>query len=123
MTNVFLYRRASHAIQSAGVSLAYAFVWIMSQRILLHVREVRAKQTSAIVSPRPTFNTSTTAVRSEGQMKHELSVNTNLTADLPVISYGAPDEFDIEVRIERAMIRDARPPYGGPTDQLFYATP
>jgi len=55
-------------------------------------------------------------------MKHELSVNTNLAADLPVVSYGVPDEFDIEVRIERAMIRDARPPYG-PNDQAFYATP
>src|SRR5260221_11947953 len=57
MTNVLLYRRASHPIQSGGcvlvsksllwdscgpysVSLAYAFVWIMSQRILIHVRGV-----------------------------------------------------------------------------------
>ena len=56
-------------------------------------------------------------------MKHELSVNTNLASDLPVVSYGLPDEFDIEVRIERAMIRDARPPYGGRTDQGPYATP
>jgi hypothetical protein len=57
MMNVFLYRRAGHSIQSAGyifllfkadcsltmcfllsVSLAYAIVWIMSQRILIHVR-------------------------------------------------------------------------------------
>jgi len=85
--------------------------------------EVRAQQNSAIVSPRPTYNTSSTAVRSEGQTKLEISVNENSTADLPVVSYGHPDGFDIQVRIERAMIRDARPPYGGPTDQELYATP
>jgi hypothetical protein len=85
--------------------------------------EVRAQQTSVIVSPRPTYNTSATAVRSEGQTKHEISVNGNSTADLPVISYGHPDEFDIQVAIERAVIRDARPPYGGPTDQELYPTP
>lgn len=90
---------------------------------LMRSAEVRAQQASAIVSPRPTCNTSTTAVRSDGQTKHELSINTSLAGNLPVVSYGLPDEFDIEVRIERAMIRDAMPPYGGSTDQELYATP
>ena len=56
-------------------------------------------------------------------MKHEISDHVNLTVDLPVVSYGLPDEFDIEVRIERAIIRDPRPLFGGPTDQGPYTTP
>jgi hypothetical protein len=85
--------------------------------------EITAQQTSVIVSPRPAYNASSTAVRSEGQTKHEISVNGNSTADLPVVSYGHSDEFDIQVRIERGITRDARPPYGEPTDQGLYATP
>ena len=110
--------------------MAYAVTLIMSQRILLHVRgaypsttlrladdlmgtiEVRAKQTEVIVSPPPTFNT--TGLRSDGQTKHEISVDGNMTTESlsPDESRKTPSEFDIEVHIERSIVRDARPTYG-----------
>jgi len=124
MLNVFLYRRGSHPIQSAGVTMAYAVTLIMSQRILLHVREVRAKQTEVIVSPPPTSNT--TGLRSEGQTKHELSVDVNMTTESlsPDESRKTPSEFDLEVHIDRAVIRDVRQPYvEQPTDRDLYNTP
>jgi hypothetical protein len=122
--------------------MAYAVTWIMSQRILLHVRgaypsttlrladdllgtiEVRAKQTEVIVSPPPTFNT--TGLRSDGQTKHEISVDGNMTTESlsPDESRKTPSEFDIEVHIDRTVIRDARQPYvGQPADRDLYNTP
>jgi len=123
MMNVFLYRRAGHNIQSAGVSLAYAFVWILSQRILIHVREVRARQTSVIVQPPPTWNTSSSALRSDQQTK-DATITEDLKADLGVGHRKAPSEFDITVHFDRSVIRDASPLYGEQqTDRDLYATP
>jgi hypothetical protein len=122
--------------------MAYAVTWIMSQRILLHVRgaypsttlrpaddligtiEVRAKETEVIVSPPPTFNT--TGLRSDGQTKHEMTVDGNMTTESlsPDESRKPPSEFDIEVHIDRTVIRDARQPYvEHPTDRDLYNTP
>ncbi|KAL4078676.1 hypothetical protein V8B97DRAFT_1914491 [Scleroderma yunnanense] len=38
--NLFLYQQQDFVAQSTGTSLAYAIVWIMSQRILIHLREL-----------------------------------------------------------------------------------
>ncbi|KAI0297911.1 hypothetical protein BC826DRAFT_134641 [Russula brevipes] len=38
LMNIILYRRAAKSIQSSGASLEYAVTWIMSQRILIHLR-------------------------------------------------------------------------------------
>ncbi|KAI0299006.1 hypothetical protein B0F90DRAFT_654059 [Multifurca ochricompacta] len=36
--NVILFRGTDHTIQSTGASLGYTVTWIMSQRILTHIR-------------------------------------------------------------------------------------
>ncbi|KAH7910356.1 hypothetical protein BJ138DRAFT_1153035 [Hygrophoropsis aurantiaca] len=36
--NLILYRASDEAVQSSGASLGYAVTWIMSQRILIHLR-------------------------------------------------------------------------------------
>jgi len=110
MVNIFLYRQVDHTIQSSGVNLAYATTWIMSQRILLHVREARAHQTTVIASPPPSMNTlSLSGVRSEGSLKHE-AMRGSLTAELPD-SHNPANTFDLEVHIDRSIIRDARLPF------------
>ncbi|KAG9311763.1 hypothetical protein JVU11DRAFT_8006 [Chiua virens] len=38
--NLILYRASNPAVQSAGASMGYAVTWIMSQRILIHLREM-----------------------------------------------------------------------------------
>jgi hypothetical protein len=85
--------------------------------------EVRAQQTSAIAAPPPTWNTSS-GLRSDQQTKDEI-ISEELKAGLHV---GDPDkspsEFDITVRIDRSVMRDARQPYGDQhIDQDLYATP
>jgi len=38
--NLILYRASDQGVQSAGASIGYAVTWIMSQRILIHLREL-----------------------------------------------------------------------------------
>ncbi|KZV89619.1 hypothetical protein EXIGLDRAFT_721191 [Exidia glandulosa HHB12029] len=38
--NLIMYRTLTVELQSAGASLGYAITWIMSQRILIHIREI-----------------------------------------------------------------------------------
>ncbi|TFK87494.1 hypothetical protein K466DRAFT_107208 [Polyporus arcularius HHB13444] len=55
--NLILYRSVDEASQSSGVSLGYALTWIMSQRILIHLRDAAAAHnrtvTTQIVVSRP----------------------------------------------------------------------
>jgi len=107
MVNIFLFRQLDHAIQASGVNLAYATTWIMSQRILIHVREARARQSTVIVSP-PSTN-----MPSIVQMKLESCGDGSLTTNLTEKdTQNTPSEFDIEVRIDRSILRDTRLPHG-----------
>ncbi|KAL1943804.1 hypothetical protein VTO73DRAFT_3622 [Trametes versicolor] len=48
--NLILYRRPNEAIQSSGVSLGYALTWIMSQRILIHLRDAAAAHNRTVTT-------------------------------------------------------------------------
>lgn len=60
LMNVFLYRATTHIIQTSGASLGYAVTWIMSQRILNHLRDERMKLAPAIEVQELMTNTTTT---------------------------------------------------------------
>jgi len=62
LMNVFLYRGAARAVQTSGASLGYAITWIMSQRILYHLRDERVKMESMVEVQELTTNTTTTTV-------------------------------------------------------------
>ena len=100
----------------------------MSQRILIHVRgaypnaqtgliddlmtstEARTRQSTAIASPPLESSRSMPSVI---QMKLESCVDGSLTTNLTEKdSHNPPSEFDIEVRIDRSIFRDTRPPRG-----------
>jgi hypothetical protein len=74
--------------------------------------EARPQQTEVIVSPPPSFNTSSSAMRSERELKYTARTDESLTTMLPDVSVNPPTEFDIEVHIDRSIIKDARPIYG-----------
>jgi len=112
LVNIVLFRQTNHVIQASGVNLAYATTWIMSQRILIHVREARPQQTEVIVSPPPSFNTSSSAMRSERDLKYTARTDDSLATMLPDVSVNPPTEFDIEVHIDRSILKDSRPIYG-----------
>ncbi|KAL7284055.1 LOW QUALITY PROTEIN: hypothetical protein ACG7TL_001332 [Trametes sanguinea] len=48
--NLILYRGEDEATQSSGVSLGYALTWIMSQRILIHLRDAAAAHNRTITT-------------------------------------------------------------------------
>jgi hypothetical protein len=84
------------------------------------------RQTSAIVQPPPTWNTSSTVLRSDQQTKDETMTEAteDLKADLGVGHRKTPSEFDITVHFDRSIISDASPLYGEQhTNRDLYATP
>ena len=123
-------RRGPHHMYPYSVNLAYATTWIMSQRILIHVRGTypdaqtklnddfmapteSTRQSTVVVSAPSTMKISTPSERSEAQMKLESCVHGSLTTNLTdEDSHNPPSEFDIEVRIDRSILRDARQPHG-----------
>jgi len=119
LVNVFLYRGLGGAIQSSGASMEYAIIWIMSQRILLHIREARAQQSSLIVSqiPRPIASAPHLrkppyGSRSDGNITVDVGNNYDSTA---------LSDFNVQVHIERSIIRDGKPPdVETTTDQGLY---
>ncbi|KAH9964945.1 hypothetical protein BC827DRAFT_1186470 [Russula dissimulans] len=62
LLNVFLYRATTRAVQTSGASLGYAVTWIMSQRILNHLRDERMRLAPVIEVQELTTNTTTTTV-------------------------------------------------------------
>jgi len=111
LMNIILYRRAAKSIQSSGASLEYAVTWIMSQRILIHLREARAKQSSVIMSHPQTGHTAMSGLRFDGETKHDN--NGDLTTDYRGAASEYPSEFDVEVRIDRSIFRDTAKPADG----------
>jgi hypothetical protein len=82
------------------------------------VIEARHIQTGVIASPPPSFRTSA-ALRPQADNERIQAISINdtrsLGSTLPDVSYNPPEplsEFDIEVHIERTIVRDARPTYG-----------
>ena len=77
---------------------------------LMTSTEARTHRSTGTVSPPSTLKISTPSVDSEGQMKLE-GVHGSLMANLTdEDSHNPPSEFDIEVRIDRSILRDARQP-------------
>ncbi|KAH9976750.1 hypothetical protein BGW80DRAFT_1456849 [Lactifluus volemus] len=68
--NIFLYRGTDHSIQSSGVSLEYSVTWIMSQRIIVHVREARAEQPSVVMTQTPMHPAIPTALQLSKDTRH-----------------------------------------------------
>jgi len=98
MANIFLYRGDNYFVQTSGVSIGYAVTSIMSQRIIIHAREVNAKQTS-VTAPPPNpliLNTKTSSMSSGNRTIAETKANEDLTGDSPKASHNPPIEVEIE---------------------------
>lgn len=119
--------------------MEYAVIWIMSQRILIHLRgayltplagdmglftesgsaEARAQQTSAIVSsqiPRPS---PISAIPDQPSYRH--GSDKSLVVDVGNNYDTALTDFNVEVRIDRTIIRDTKPDEESIVDRDLYA--
>jgi len=101
--NLILYRNSQgKGVQSSGASFGYMVVWIMSQRILIHIHEAaearahgRIIVTHQLSAPRDV----TQAMRSQFNSVKEGTETTT-------------GELDVQVQIEQAVMVDYNPIYG-----------
>lgn len=102
--NLILYRNSvGKGVQSSGAAFGYAVVWIMSQRILIHIHEVAEEPTHQrimvshqISSPRDITHAMRTQFNSSSKDEAETTGN----------------ELDVQVQIEQAVMVDYKPIYG-----------
>ncbi|KAI0270745.1 hypothetical protein BC834DRAFT_531233 [Gloeopeniophorella convolvens] len=107
--NLILYRGSNASIQSAGASLGYAVTWIMSQRILIHLREAGVEQTRVVVTELQTSRAVASALRFEGETKYEARLDRE---HMPAVREEGDsthdNDFDVQVRVERSVVVDVR---------------
>lgn len=96
--NLILYRASDQSVQSAGASLGYVVTWIMSQRILLHLRELSepaelARFENIILThpAQPVERSIVSALRSPHEMQK--------TAIDMEYAPGPPHELELDVRV------------------------
>jgi len=91
--NIVLYRASDQSIQSSGASFGYTVVWIMSQKLLLHIREAATERRRGIVV-----------------FSHELSTARD-AANVMRLPFGSKEggelcrdtDLDVQVQIEKAV--------------------
>ncbi|KAG2368623.1 hypothetical protein BDR07DRAFT_1457162 [Suillus spraguei] len=107
--NLVLYRRGGIETQSAGVSIGYAVTWIMSQRILINVREPDTQRFEDVIIPQDKV---TPGVRSQFKPRRYSKRSSNhrslIDAELgPQSSHNPKDmELDIHVSVEHLVVVD-----------------
>ncbi|KAH7882419.1 hypothetical protein F5I97DRAFT_363864 [Phlebopus sp. FC_14] len=104
--NLILYQASDDAVQSSGASLGYGVTWIMSQRILIHLREMcadmKGRLDNVVVSRQlcPGRDVAT-ALRSQfgahkGPIDVEFAPGSAVASENDV-------ELDIQVHVERSV--------------------
>jgi len=106
--NLVLYRESNQAVQSAGASLGYAVTWIMSQRILLHLRELSEPAEARfenIILTRPLQHGRdiVAALRSQSDF-HKSPIEMEYSPSAP--STPRELEMDVQVHIEQSVTVD-----------------
>ncbi|KAG1767320.1 hypothetical protein EV702DRAFT_756505 [Suillus placidus] len=99
--NIVLYRASDVQTQASGASIGYAVTWIMSQQILIHLREMQeTPRMESVVLARPPQ--SARNVMSGFRSKRDVDLvtsprNTHTNNDM---------ELDIRVCVERSVVVD-----------------
>jgi len=119
--NIFFYRSTNHSIQSSGVSLGYAITWIMSQRIIVHLREVRAEQTSVIITQMPSPSAIPSTPRFKGtKCEHGFKQDRSLGSQDD--SVNTSGDCNIQVRIEQSVVLDTKLDSGESLERGIYTS-
>lgn len=115
LLNLILYHTTDSETQSAGASLGYAVTWIMSQRILINIREMSEpdpRRLESVVVARPTLSGArknvVSGLRSQFESKsHSKNSKSPIDPEFPpTLSRNEhPDdvELDIRVCVERSV--------------------
>ncbi|KAG1847608.1 hypothetical protein F4604DRAFT_162079 [Suillus subluteus] len=129
LLNLVLYHTTDSETQSAGASLGYAVTWIMSQRILINIREMSEpdpRRLETVVVARPTLSSGrknvVSGLRSQFESKgHSKNSKSPIDPEFPPTSShnGHPDdvELDIRVCVERSVKVDYDYEHSSPWDK------
>ncbi|KAG2109562.1 uncharacterized protein F5147DRAFT_145101 [Suillus discolor] len=115
--NLILYHTTNIDTQSAGASIGYALTWIMSQRILINIREPHTQHLENVIVARPTLTAQKKVMsglrsqfesksHSKGSNGSKNPVDAELRAKSPRNSNDM--ELGIRVRVERSVMVDYR---------------
>ncbi|KAI0047718.1 hypothetical protein FA95DRAFT_1558818 [Auriscalpium vulgare] len=122
--NLILYRASNTTIQSAGASLGYAVSWIMSQRILIHLREASIDAPRAVVSQYlQTSRDINDALRGATHKVSRLD-REEIVGERDVTEEA--NELDVCVRVEHSVVVDYNKPSfttRGSTEREIYSAP
>jgi len=111
--NLILYRMSNKALQTAGASFGYTVVWIMSQNLLIHMRDAvaqRSRQKYMVTQELSTAKDVVDAMRSQFAVPDEGDSGRSVS----------DQELDVQIQIERAVTVEYIP-YGYQRDR--YRTP
>ncbi|KAG0699968.1 hypothetical protein DFH29DRAFT_654488 [Suillus ampliporus] len=115
--NLVLYHTTDVDTQSAGASIAYAVTWIMSQRILINIREMSepdARRSENVVVARPNARKMMTGLRSQfdskshsrGSKSSKGPIGADYVPTSPHNGNGTDMELGIRVCVERSVMVD-----------------
>ncbi|KAH9003854.1 hypothetical protein EDB86DRAFT_2890437 [Lactarius hatsudake] len=97
LANILMFRGTDHLLQSTGASFEYSVTWIMSQRILIHLRDARTDQTPVILAPLPSSRAKHQKRTEQGHIPGSQDQFSNTKSDL-----------ELQVRIDKSIVVDAR---------------
>lgn len=108
LANILMFRGTDHLLQSTGASFEYSVTWIMSQRILIHLRDARTDQTPVVLAPLPSSREVTSASRFEKGMKHPKRAEQGHTPGSQDQFSNTKSDLELQVRIDKSIVVDAR---------------
>ncbi|KAH9011602.1 hypothetical protein EDB84DRAFT_1008606 [Lactarius hengduanensis] len=77
LANILMFRGTDHVLQSTGASFEYSVTWILSQRILIHLRDARTDPTrrrSVVLARLPNSRATTSSLPFDKGTKHQTRV-------------------------------------------------
>lgn len=101
--NLVIYRASDLTVQTSGASFGYTVVWIMSQNLLIHIRQAATDRSRHAVV---LAHELTTAKDVADMMRHPFSSKSGGTTTM-----SGSQDLDIQVQIERAVIVEYDPTY------------
>ncbi|KAH9003856.1 hypothetical protein EDB86DRAFT_2285918 [Lactarius hatsudake] len=118
LANILMFRGTDHVLQATGASFEYSVTWILSQRILIHLRDARTdpSRTSVVLARLPNSHATTSSSPFDKGTKHQ----TRVERDMPgsqVQFDNTKSDFDLQVRIDRSIVVNARAQDEFPKDQ------
>jgi len=98
--NLILYRMKNPVLQSSGANLGFAVVWIMSQRILIHLREV-------VIESNKTGDSAVLRSLQSKRVAKAVRPQTDTKSHTPTDS-----DVELQIRVEQNVLVDCDESWG-----------